>query len=52
VSVVNWLEEDMIMGNNYPRVGEVFELELDADAPANAPLPGIAQTFGCNPDGW
>lgn len=36
----------------YPEVGEVFELELDADNPENAPLPGMLQAFDYNPEGW
>ena len=36
----------------YPAIGEVFELELDADAPENQPLPGLVQAFGYDPEGW
>lgn len=35
----------------YPQVGEIFELELDADAPENTPL-GMVQAFGYDPKGW
>jgi hypothetical protein len=35
----------------YPKVGEVFELALDGDAPENQPLE-IVRSFGYNPEGW
>jgi len=35
----------------YPRVGEVFELELDADVDDNTPL-GIVKTLGYDPEDW
>ena len=41
-----------IVVRQYPELDEVFELELDADAPENAPLPGMVNAFGYDPDGW
>src|SRR5579863_5445427 len=35
----------------YPKVGEVFELALDGDAPENQPLE-MVDSFGYNPAGW
>jgi hypothetical protein len=35
----------------YPKVGDVFELTLDFDAPANEPLE-MVEEFGYNSTGW
>lgn len=43
-----WIPQD----HRYPSLNAEFELELDANIPANRPYPGMIIAFGYDPKDW